>query len=143
MAQKTPQQTANDLVAVLNTFMDKWHVSKVALIGYSFGACVLPFVYNRLPSTLRSHVVLIALLGFAILADFEIQVYDWLGLPSGPEAVPVARIGQNSAGAHGVFLWRKGKRYSLHRRMLKSYVYPAVIISTGTMLRWLIALWMV
>jgi type IV secretory pathway VirJ component len=34
--------------------------------------------------------VLIALLGFAKSADFEIQVYGWLGLPPGPEALPVA-----------------------------------------------------
>jgi type IV secretory pathway VirJ component len=88
--KRTPQQTANDLAAVLNTFMAEWHAREIALIGYSFGADVLPFVYNRLPSTLRSRVVLIALLGFAKSADFEIQVYGWLGLPPGPKALPVS-----------------------------------------------------
>jgi type IV secretory pathway VirJ component len=38
----------------------------------------------------RSRIVLIALLGFANSADFKIQVYGWLGLPPGPEALPEA-----------------------------------------------------
>jgi type IV secretory pathway VirJ component len=88
-SRKTPQQTAAALALVLQTFMARWHASEVALIGYSFGADVMPFAYNRLPDTLRSHVVLIALLGFAKEADFEITVGGWLGEPPGPEALPV------------------------------------------------------
>lgn len=86
---KTPEQTANDLAVVMETFMAKWHASEVALIGYSFGADVMPFAYNRLPDTLRSHVLLIALLGFSQTADFEITVSGWLGEPPGPKALPV------------------------------------------------------
>jgi type IV secretory pathway VirJ component len=88
--KRTPAQTAASLAEVLKTYLAEWHASKVSLIGYSFGADVLPFAYNRLPENLRAHVVLIALLGFAKSADFEIQVYGWLGLPPGPEALPVA-----------------------------------------------------
>ena len=69
--------------------MAKWHASEVALIGYSFGADVMPFAYNRLPDTLRSHVALIALLGFSQTADFEITVSGWLGEPPGPKALPI------------------------------------------------------
>jgi type IV secretory pathway VirJ component len=86
---KTPEQTANDLAAVMQTFMVKWHADKVALIGYSFGADVMPFAYNRLPAPLRSHVALIALLGFSRMTDFEITVGGWLGEPPGPKALPV------------------------------------------------------
>jgi type IV secretory pathway VirJ component len=88
--KRTPAQTAASMTAVLKTFMAEWDANQVALIGYSFGADVLPFIYNRLPPNLRSRVVLIALLGFAKSADFEIQVYGWLGLPPGPEALPEA-----------------------------------------------------
>lgn len=87
--KKTPQQTADALALVMRTFMDKWHASKVALIGYSFGADVMPFAYNRLPKDLQSHVALIALLGFSKTADFRITVSGWLGEPPGPEALPV------------------------------------------------------
>jgi type IV secretory pathway VirJ component len=59
----------------------------LALIGYSFGADVIPFAYNRLPAS--DHVVLIALLGLSKSADFEISVRGWLGEPPGPDALPV------------------------------------------------------
>jgi type IV secretory pathway VirJ component len=88
--KRSPEQTARDLATVLDTYMTKWHATEVALIGYSFGADVLPFVYNRLPRNLRSRVVLISLLGFAKSADFQIDVYGWLGLPPSRDAVAVS-----------------------------------------------------
>ena len=88
-SKKTPRQIADDLAVVMRTFIDKWHANRVALIGYSFGADVMPFAYNRLPADLRSHVVLMALLGFSQNADFEITVSGWLGEPPGPAAIPV------------------------------------------------------
>ena len=88
-SRKTPQQTADDLASVIETFMARWQASEVALVGYSFSADVMPFAYNRLPDSLRSHVALIALLGFAREADFEITLSGWLGEAPGPDAVPV------------------------------------------------------
>jgi type IV secretory pathway VirJ component len=87
-SKKTPQQTANVVAALMETFMAKWHGDNVALIGYSFGADVMPFVYNRLPENLRGQVTLIALLGFSKTADFEITVRGWLGEPPGTDAIP-------------------------------------------------------
>jgi len=86
---KTPDQTASMVAALIETFMAKWHADKVALIGYSFGADVMPFAYNRLPQDLRAHVVLIALLGLSKSADFEISVRGWLGEPPGVHALSV------------------------------------------------------
>ena len=48
-SEKTPQQIAHDLGRVMQTYGARWHTSHVALIGYSFGADVMPFAYNRLP----------------------------------------------------------------------------------------------
>ncbi len=87
-SKKTPEQTASVVAALIQTFMGRWHADKVALIGYSFGADVMPFAYNRLPQNLRPHVVMIALLGFSKSADFEISVGGWLGEPMGA-ALPV------------------------------------------------------
>ncbi len=88
-SKRTPEQTAADLEAVLQTYMAKWHATKVALIGYSFGAGVLPFAYNRLPVGLRSQVRLLALLGLDKRADFEISPSGWLGAPPSAEALAV------------------------------------------------------
>lgn len=85
---KTPQQTADDLADVMRTFTVRWHAREVALIGYSFGVDVMPFAYNRLPDKLRSRVALMALLGFANEADFQVTVGGWLRETPGPEALP-------------------------------------------------------
>lgn len=89
-SKKTPEQITGVVAALMETFMPKWHADQVALIGYSFGADVMPFVYNRLPENLREHVTLIALLGFSKTADFEITVRGWLGEPPGTDAIPTA-----------------------------------------------------
>ena len=87
---KTPAQAAHDLARVLRVYSALWHTKHVALIGYSFGADVLPFLYNRLPAAQRREVSLISLLGFAKAADFEIHITGWLGLPPSSKALPVA-----------------------------------------------------
>ena len=57
------------------------------LVGYSFGADVLPFAYDRLPAELRAEVGLVSLLGFSRAADFEIRVTGWLGMPASAAAL--------------------------------------------------------
>ena len=69
--------------------MAKWHADKVALIGYSFGADVMPFVYNRLPPSLRAHVVLIALLGTLQVCRFRNLGSRMAGRTAGADALPV------------------------------------------------------
>ena len=88
-SKKTPEQTAADLATVLRFYKAKWQANKVALIGYSFGAGVLPFAYNRLPNDLRSQISLVALLGLDKRADFEISPSGWMGTPPSDEALPV------------------------------------------------------
>lgn len=88
-SKKTPDETAQALALVMKSYMSRWHATKIALIGYSFGADVLPFAYNRLPTDLRSHVTLMALLGFARDADFEVSMTGWLGAAASDDALPV------------------------------------------------------
>jgi type IV secretory pathway VirJ component len=85
---KTPQQVSHDLARVLDTYGSRWHTRHIALIGYSFGADVMPFAYSRLPESLRAKVSQMALLGFAHNADFQIRVTGWLGMPASDEALP-------------------------------------------------------
>ncbi len=87
-SRKTPDQTAADLAAVLRVYLAKWQATKVVLVGYSFGADVLPFAYDRLPPDLRAKVIQMALLGFGTRADFEISPSGWLG--AGPSADALA-----------------------------------------------------
>ena len=86
---KTPQQTAADLSAVILAYSAKWHADKVALIGFSFGADVLPFIYDRLRPGMKQHVSMITLLSVERAADWEIRVVGWLGAPPSAQATPL------------------------------------------------------
>ncbi|CAE6685337.1 virulence factor family protein [Paraburkholderia domus] len=88
-SEKTPAQTSRDLARVMQTYAARWHAEHIALVGYSFGADVMPFAYNRLPEALRAKVSLIALLGFAPDVDFQIRVGGWLGMPASDKALKV------------------------------------------------------
>lgn len=69
------------------TYMEQWKVKHVILVGYSFGADILPATYNALSQDDRQRVRQISLLGFSPSADFEISVAGWLG-SSSSDAVP-------------------------------------------------------
>jgi type IV secretory pathway VirJ component len=88
-SEKSPAQTSHDLARVLKTYGARWHTNQIALVGYSFGADVMPFAYNRLPDALRAKVSFVSLLGFAPDADFQIRVTGWLGMPASENALPV------------------------------------------------------
>ncbi|TAM02948.1 MAG: virulence factor family protein [Paraburkholderia sp.] len=87
--EKPPAQTSHDLARVIKAYAAHWHAKHIALVGYSFGADVMPFAYNRLPDALRAKVSYMSLLGFAPDADFQIRVTGWLGMPASDSALPV------------------------------------------------------
>jgi type IV secretory pathway VirJ component len=87
-SRKSPEQIANDLSLVIDTYAARWGASKVALIGYSFGAGILPFAYDRLSREAKDRVVQLSLLGFASTTDFEISIAGWLGASASKDAAP-------------------------------------------------------
>ena len=78
-SERTPEETARDVARVLRHYLAAWHKQRVLLIGYSFGADVLPFVVNRLPPELRERVASVSLLGIDANASFEVRIADWVG----------------------------------------------------------------
>ena len=51
---RTPDQSAKDLERILRHYLAAWKKQKVLLVGYSFGADVIPFMATRLPDDLRN-----------------------------------------------------------------------------------------
>lgn len=85
---RNPEGTTRDLERVLRTYLPLWHRQKVILIGYSFGADVMPFLAHRLAPDLRSRVALLALLGPDEKAGFRFHLSEWLGKDS-KDTLPV------------------------------------------------------
>lgn len=86
--ERTPEETSGDVARIIRHYLAAWNKQSVVLIGYSFGADVLPFVVNRLPPDLRARVESLNLIGLSDQADFEIRVAQWLPGSSG-EGRPV------------------------------------------------------
>lgn len=78
--EKKPQEVASDLTRIIDTYRKEWKVRNVVLIGYSFGADIIPATYNLLPDRVKSHVVQLTLMGLSTQVDFEISVQGWLGV---------------------------------------------------------------
>jgi type IV secretory pathway VirJ component len=88
--QRTADEAAKDVARVIRHYLSSWGKKRVLLVGYSFGADVLPFVVNRLPADLQSQIETVSLLGLDSTASFEISVADWIGndtsgMPTRPE----------------------------------------------------------
>ena len=81
--ERTPEETTRDVVRVLRHYLAAWNKQRVLLVGYSFGADVLPFVVNRLPPDLRARVASVSLLGIDSNASFEVSISEWVGADEG------------------------------------------------------------
>ncbi len=90
---KSPDRVAADLAAIMAAARSAWGEVRFVLVGYSFGAGVLPFAVNRLPPADRARVVEVALLGLEPRAPFEIAVSGILGrAPSGDAPLVLPEI---------------------------------------------------
>jgi type IV secretory pathway VirJ component len=77
--RRAPEASAGDLERIVDHFATAWSTPDVLLIGYSFGADIIPFLVNRIKPAVLRHIRLISLLGLSKSADFEIHVSGWLG----------------------------------------------------------------
>ncbi len=76
--KKTPQETANDISKLLETYGHEWHKQKFIICGFSFGADVVPFIYTHLPEKLRGQISLVQLISPSAYTDFEVHMMDML-----------------------------------------------------------------
>lgn len=81
-SERDPQQTADDLGRMIEYYTKRFKVKHVVLIGYSFGADVLPASYNRLKQADKDKIVQISLLSLSRKVDYVISVMGWLGASS-------------------------------------------------------------
>jgi type IV secretory pathway VirJ component len=79
---RSPSMAGADLERIIRHYLAAWNKERVILIGYSFGADVLPFMAAELPIDLRNRTQLVALLGPDRLAEFEFHMANWLGKTS-------------------------------------------------------------
>lgn len=77
---RTARKTAGDLGRIIDYYTKRLNVHHVLLVGYSFGADVMPASYNRLSPKQRAKVRAISLLSLSHEVDYVISLRGWLGL---------------------------------------------------------------
>lgn len=77
--KKTPGKTTADVAQLLKQKLVGRKNQQIILIGYSFGADVLPFILNRLPKDIDGKVLVSFLMASSGTTDFEIHWADIFG----------------------------------------------------------------
>lgn len=77
--KKTPQKTADDINNFLTKKLSGRKNQQIILIGYSFGADVLPFILNRIPKDIDNKILVSFLMASSGNTDFEIHWSDIFG----------------------------------------------------------------
>jgi len=90
--QRTPQGAAADLSAIIHDYARQWQRPRILLVGYSFGADVLPSIVGHLPPAQRAQIQRLSLLGLSPTADFQFHLASWLGLDAGPSYPTIPAI---------------------------------------------------
>ena len=90
--KRTPEQTAG----VITSFLEKKFANRtnqqLVLVGYSFGADVIPFIVNKLPVSMKNKLLCVVLLSPSTSTDFEIHWSDLLGMDKKRSMDVVAEI---------------------------------------------------
>jgi type IV secretory pathway VirJ component len=110
---RTPESAAHDFASALQHYLTIWQKERVVLIGYSFGAGILPFVANRLPPDLLAKVELIALLAPSREAAFEFHLADWVTDSVPPDAKAVLPEVEKLKGKRLLCIYGEEERDSL------------------------------
>lgn len=102
---RTPQETAKDVDNLISLYSEKWHKKNVILIGYSFGADVLPFIANQLSEANKNKLALIALLGMGNTAAFEFRLASWMNADTSEHRLPLLPEVENMRWANSVCIY--------------------------------------
>ncbi len=76
---KTPDQAALEATGLISYYESLWQRKKIILIGYSFGADILPFIFTRLPKNQTDDAEQVILLSPSNHTDFEVHITEMLG----------------------------------------------------------------
>lgn len=77
---KTPEETTLEVSKAVQYYMQLWQKSNFILVGYSYGACIIPFIATRLPADMQKSLIGVYGLSPDLTVDFEIHLIDMVGI---------------------------------------------------------------
>lgn len=80
-SKRTNEEASAAVAALITHYQQVWKKQPVILVGYSFGADVMPFIYSHLPAAVQANVKQIVLLSPSTSTDLQVHVADMIGKP--------------------------------------------------------------
>jgi type IV secretory pathway VirJ component len=124
--RKTPEQTATDVNDYLIKKIAGRKNQQVVLIGYSFGADVLPFIVNRLSKNISDSITVSFLMASSGSTDFEIHWSDIFGGNSKRKMDVVTEINKLSRENIVIINGSNEGMLALNKISLKKYTYEVL-----------------
>ncbi len=78
--EKLPKKTADEISIVMEHYLHQLNKKSFVLMGYSFGACVAPFIANNFSDSLKENLKGVYCFSPDETGDFEIHISDMLSL---------------------------------------------------------------
>jgi type IV secretory pathway VirJ component len=75
---RAPEESARDLDRLVDTFSKKWGKTRILLVGYSFGADVLPTLVGKMRPDNRARLSQLVLLSASRDVNFEIELEGYM-----------------------------------------------------------------
>lgn len=75
---RTPEESAKEMDALIAQYLTTWHKKRVWLIGFSFGADVLPSIVERLSPANRALISQVVLLSPSRDVNFEVELEEYM-----------------------------------------------------------------
>ena len=76
--EKQPKETADEIANAVKHYMQQWNKTSFVLIGYSFGASVVPFIANNFSTSFKESLKGVYCYSPDETGDFEIHISDML-----------------------------------------------------------------
>ena len=124
--KKTPEQTTTDISSYLDKQLAGRPNQQVAIIGYSFGADVLPFVLNRFSERILQKVTVSFIMSSSGSTDFETHWSDMLGGHAKRSMDVVSEINKITSGNIVILNGSDDNDLALNKITLKKYTHEVL-----------------
>lgn len=112
-ARRTPDSAARDLARIFAHYGALWNRGRLALLGYSRGADLAPFLVTRLPAEQRRRLALVAMVGLAEPASFQFHWTDLVRDDARPSDLRVRPELERLRGMNLLCLYGRDEKGSL------------------------------
>jgi type IV secretory pathway VirJ component len=76
--EKQPRQVSEEITPAIQHYMKLWNKKSFVLLGYSFGACVAPFIASNFAEPMKETLKGVYCFSPDLTGDFEIHLTDML-----------------------------------------------------------------